>query len=98
MLPRQPLRFLLADDSGTRQLRLIEVKDSVTGAPTVTRNETLYSLNKPDAFILAIVEFLDDAAHRVHCLRQPFSREPDFGVNSVNDDFAELPSRAEAQG
>ena len=43
---------------------------------TVTRNEILYSLNKPEDFILAIVEFLDGDAHRVHYLRQPFQREP----------------------
>jgi hypothetical protein len=28
--------------------------------------------------------------------RQPFQREPDFGVTSVNYDFAELLARAEA--
>jgi len=66
---------------GTGKLRFIEVKGRVSGAPfiTVTRNEILYSLNKPDDFILAIVEFMDDDNHRVHYLRQPFHREPDFG-------------------
>ncbi|MGA7982310.1 MAG: DUF3883 domain-containing protein [Chromatiaceae bacterium] len=83
---------------GTGGLRFIEVKGRVSGAPTitVTRNEILYSLNKPDDFILAIVEFLDDETHRVHYLRQPFGREPDFGVTSVNYDFAELLARADA--
>ena len=59
---------------GTGKLRFIEVKGRVTGADTitVTRNEILYSLNKPDDFILAIVEFLDGDSHRVHYLRQPF--------------------------
>ncbi|SPF49799.1 Superfamily II DNA/RNA helicase, SNF2 family [Syntrophobacter sp. SbD1] len=82
---------------GTGKLRFIEVKGRVTGAPTitVTRNEILYSLNKPDDFILAIVEFLDGDSHRVHYLRQPFHREPDFGVTSVNYDFTELLARAE---
>jgi hypothetical protein len=28
--------------------------------------------------------------HRVRYLRQPFQREPDFGVTSVNYDFSEL--------
>lgn len=64
----------------------------------MTRNEILYSLNKPDDFVLAIVEFLDADTHRTHYLRQPFSREPDFGVTSVNYDFAELLARAEAPG
>lgn len=68
------------------------------GAPTitVTRNEILYSLNKPEDFILAIVGFLDGDSHRVHYIRQSFQREPDFGVTSVNYDFAELLLRAEA--
>jgi hypothetical protein len=82
----------------TGKLRFIEVKGRVTGAPTitVTRNEILYSLNKPEDFILAIVEFLDGDSQRVHYMRQPFQREPDFGVTSVNYDFAELLARAEA--
>jgi len=83
---------------GTGKLRFIEVKGRITGAPaiTVTRNEILYSLNKPEDFILAIVEFTGDDSHRVHYLRQPFQREPDFGASSVNYDFAELLARAEA--
>ena len=77
---------------GTGRLRFIEVKGRVSGAPTitVTRNEILYSLNKPDDFILAIVEFLDDEGHRVHYLRRPFQREPDFGVTSANYALTEL--------
>ncbi|MBZ0154711.1 MAG: DUF3883 domain-containing protein [Alphaproteobacteria bacterium] len=81
---------------GTGQLRFIEVKGRVSGASTitVTRNEILYSLNKPEDFILAIVEFMGDT-HRVHYIRQPFHREPDFGVTSVNYDFSELLAKAE---
>ncbi|MFZ2651785.1 MAG: helicase-related protein [Burkholderiaceae bacterium] len=83
---------------GTGKLRFIEVKGRVAGAPTitVTRNEILYSLNKPEDFILAIVEFTSDATHRAHYLRQPFQREPDFGVTSVNYDLADLILRASA--
>jgi hypothetical protein len=82
---------------GTGKLRFIEVKGRVTGAATitVTRNEILYSLNKPHDFILAIVEFTGDDSHQAHYIRQPFGREPDFGVTSVNYDFAELLARAE---
>ena len=77
---------------GTGKLRFIEVKGRVSGAETitVTKNEILYSLNKPEDFILAIVEFLPEGAHKVHYVRRPFKREPDFGVTSVNYDFAEL--------
>lgn len=82
---------------GTGRLRFLEVKGRVSGASTitVTRNEILYSLNKPDDFILAIVEF-DGNTERVHYLRKPFQREPDFGVTSVNYDFAGLIARAES--
>jgi superfamily II DNA or RNA helicase len=81
---------------GTGKLRFIEVKGRVSGAPTitVTRNEILYSLNKPDDFILAIVEFHPDGSHSTHYIRQPFQREPDFGVTSVNYNFSELLARA----
>jgi hypothetical protein len=80
---------------GTGKLRFIEVKGRVSSAPTitVTRNEILYSLNKPEDFILAIVEFFGDG-HRVHYVRDPFRCEPDFGVTSVNYSFSELLARA----
>lgn len=85
---------------GTGKLRFIEVKGRVEGAATitVTRNEILYSLNKPEDFILAIVEFMNDGSNRVYYLHQPFLREPDFGVTSVNYDFTELLARGEAPG
>ncbi len=40
------------------------------------------------------VHVVDGESHRVHYVRQPFQREPDFGVTSVNYDFAELLARA----
>ncbi|WP_369425230.1 DUF3883 domain-containing protein, partial [Methanothrix sp.] len=84
-------------DPRTGRLRFIEVKGRASGAKTltVTRNEILTSLNKPDDYILAIVEFLAGDEHRVHYIRRPFRREPDFGVTSVNYDFEELLARAE---
>ena len=85
---------------GTGKLRFIEVKGRVTGADTVTvtKNEILYSLNKPDDFILAMVEFLDDTQHRVRYLRRPFERSgitTDFNGASVDFPFAELLARAQ---
>jgi superfamily II DNA or RNA helicase len=84
-------------DARTGRLRFLEVKGRVSGAATitVTKNEILYSLNKPEDFILAIVEFMDGETHCVHYVRRPFLREPDFGVTSINYDFAELLTRAE---
>ncbi len=79
------------------RLRFIEVKGRVAGAATitVTRNEILYSFNKPEDFILAIVEFLEDGQHNVYYIRKPFSKEPDIIAASVNYDFKELLARAE---
>ena len=81
----------------TGTLRFIEVKGRRSDAETVTvtRNEILYSLNKPDDFILAIVEFRDDDTHRVHYVRQPFQREPDFDAASVNYTLKDLLAKAE---
>ena len=80
----------------TGRLRFIEVKGRVEGAPsiTVTRNEILFSLNKPDDYVLAIVEFRAAGGHKVHYLRRPFRREPDFGATGVLYDFADLLARA----
>jgi SNF2 family DNA or RNA helicase len=82
------------------RLRFIEVKGRVAGADTVTvtKNEILTSFNKPDDFILAMVEFLDTDTHRVHYLRRPFERSgvtTDFNGASVNFPFADLLARAE---
>lgn len=84
-------------DPKTGKLRFIEVKGRASGEQTLTvsRNEILYSLNTPDDFILGMVEFVQGGAHQVHYLRQPFQREPDFHVTSVNYNFPELLARAE---
>jgi SNF2 family DNA or RNA helicase len=76
---------------GTGKLRFIEVKGRVKGAETVTvtKNEILTALNKPDDFILAIVVVDDDEATTNYVTR-PFQREPDFGVTSVNYELAKL--------
>ncbi len=84
-------------DPGTGRLRFIEVKGRVATADhiTVTKNEILYSLNKPEQYILAIVEFLEGGNHHVHYVWEPFKREPDFGVTSINYDFVELRRRGQ---
>ena len=80
-------------------LRFIEVKGRVTGAKTVTvtKNEILTALNKPDDFILAIVEVDGDKSIPKY-IRRPFKIEPDFGVTSVNYDLSELLAKAEEPG
>jgi hypothetical protein len=100
-------------------LRLIEVKGRIAGAEmvTVTKNEILYALNKPDNFILALVrvpnaeEFTEGDAFKVsekkgaylveaggcvvRYVHQPFQREPDVGVGSVNYHWKELWEKGE---
>jgi hypothetical protein len=96
------------------ELRFIEVKGRIEGADTVTvtKNEILTALNKPEEFVLALVqvpkseEFKEGDAFRVAAskgeyrvtdeptivryVRQPFQKEPDFGVTSVNYHWREL--------
>lgn len=83
--------------AGDGRLRFIEVKGRVKGATTVTitKNEILTALNKPDAFILAICE-VDGEQATPRYVRQPFDREPDFAVTSVNYDLRKLLARGEA--
>jgi len=80
---------------GTGRLRFIEVKGRVAGAPfvTITKNEILTALNKPDEFILAI-GIIDGDNVDLHYVSCPFKREPDFGVTSVNYDLRELLAKA----
>jgi hypothetical protein len=80
----------------TGRLRFIEVKGRIAGAATVTltRNEILTALNKPDDFILALVEIDGDAVREPRYLRRPVHREPDFSATSVNYNLVELMERA----
>ena len=86
-------------DPATGKLRFIEVKGRRSDADTVTvtKNEVLYSLNKPDDFILALVLFGSggDDTPRVHYVRRPFQREPDFKAASVNYALKDLLASAE---
>jgi len=79
-------------DPETGKLRFLEVKGRISGASTitVTKNEILYSLNKPDDYILAIVEFLSDTEHRVHYVRRPFSNSVDFHVTEQRSSLSQL--------
>ncbi len=80
---------------GTGKLRFLELKVRAIGADTViiTCNEIMTALNKPDDFILTIVT-VEGAVADPRYARQPFQREPDFGVTSVNYRLADLLQRA----
>jgi hypothetical protein len=78
------------------RLRFIEVKGRHKDGKTitVTKNEILRALNKPDDFILAIVLVNGDEVAEPQYVRRPFQIEPDFGVTSVNYDVGELIARS----
>ncbi|MEO0968585.1 MAG: helicase-related protein, partial [Cyanobacteria bacterium J06639_18] len=77
-------------------LRFIEVKGRIVGAKTVTvtKNEIITALNKPDNFILAIVQVPPNESSTDNCeiryLQRPFQQEPDFAATSVNYNLQEL--------
>lgn len=81
-----------------RALRMIEVKGRKKGSTTVTvsKNEILTGLNKPDEFILAIVE-VDGNKTRTIYLKKPFKNAPDFTATSVNFDIVDLINNAEIE-
>jgi len=79
------------------KLRFIEVKGRVAGAltVTVTRNEILTALNKPEDFILAIGQ-VEDGQQKLVYIRRPFQQEPDFAVESINYNLQDLLAKGEA--
>jgi superfamily II DNA or RNA helicase len=79
----------IAFDEGC--LRFIEVKGRTKGSTTVTvtKNEVLTSLNKPDQYILAIVE-VDEIEVKATYLKGSFSTIPDEASTSINYDISLL--------
>lgn len=79
----------------TGRLRFIEVKGRNAEAETVTfsKNEILTGLNKPEDFIQAI-GLVSGESVDLQYVRQPFTREPDFGVTSVNYNLKEIMANA----
>ena len=76
---------------GECALRMIEVKGRAAGSTTVTvsHNEVMCALNRPDAFILALVE-VDGDVTRTTYIKRPFTNPPDYTVASTNYDIARL--------
>jgi SNF2 family DNA or RNA helicase len=77
-------------------LRFIEVKGRAKGADivTVSKNEILTAFNKPDEYILAIVE-VDGSNTKTAYLKKPFREHPDFAATSVNFNITELVGSSE---
>ena len=61
---------------------------------TVTKNEILTALNKPEEFILAIVE-VDNGRVRTVYLKKPFRSAPDFAATSVTYNIVDLMHHAD---
>ncbi|WP_455022247.1 helicase-related protein [Lancefieldella rimae] len=76
---------------GECALRMIEVKGRAAGSTTVTvsHNEVMCALNRPDSFILALVE-VDGDVTRTTYIKRPFTNPPDYTVASTNYDIARL--------
>ncbi len=82
---------------GEGKFLYIEVKGRRKDAETVTitKNEILTCLNKPEQFILAVVLVEKGVAEAPIYIKKPFGREPDFAVTSVNYNLKELIARGE---
>jgi hypothetical protein len=80
-------------DLVTGDLFFIEVKGRVAGAPTVTvtKNEILYGLNKPDSLMLALVS-VDGDETDVRYVARPYKGSEDafFETASVNYEWKKL--------
>lgn len=81
---------------GEGKIRFIEVKGRKSSATTVTisKNEILAGLNKPDDYYLAIamVDVEGDKGNVIQLdyAKSPFHREPDFAAIGVNYKIVEL--------
>lgn len=74
------------------RLRFIEVKGRTADADivTITKNEILTALNKPDDWQLAVVLVNGDVVGAPTYVARPFRKEPDFGAVSVNYELSKL--------
>lgn len=76
-------------------LRFVEVKGRIKGADTVTvtKNEVLTALNKPDNYFLAVVIVDGDTISPPLYVPRPFSKEPEFFMTTINCKIADLKLR-----
>jgi superfamily II DNA or RNA helicase len=98
---KENLGWDITSRTPSHDLRFIEVKGRAAGAKTVTvtRNEILTGFNKPEQWMLALVEVSEEgqAAEPVY-VRRPFESEPGWGVSSVNYDWGLLAAKGTAPG
>jgi hypothetical protein len=98
-MPRNNPGFdILSRDPGTGEIWFIEAKGRIRGAPTVTvtKNEILTGLNKPDRFLLALVA-VDGNDTDLRYVTRPFKGTEDvyFDTASVNFEWDKLWQRGQ---
>ena len=83
-------------DPKSGRLRFIEVKGRKAGADTITvyHTEILNGLNASEQFILAIVEIENGQPAEPRYVVNPFEREPEPGVVSINYNLSNLLARS----
>ena len=83
---------ILSFNPTSKSQRFIEVKGRIDGADNimVTRNEIITSLNKPEDYILAIVQVNQEFVHEPRYVWRPFEVEPAFGVTAQQFELAHL--------
>jgi hypothetical protein len=86
-------------DPATGHLRFVEVKGRIAGASiiTLTRNEILTALNKPDTWFLAIVSIEAGTARKPRYFKEPFRDGLEFATASMNIQISQLPQSSERQ-
>jgi hypothetical protein len=99
-MPRNNKGYDIESKDLDGRLWFIEVKGRVEGADTVTvtKSEIGVGRNKPDQFILALVEVPGDGQPQVWYLRRAFDGSGDlpFGAIRVTFDWKQLANRCEA--
>lgn len=101
-LSLRPGRFRSREESRDGdggKLRFIKVKGRSAGATSVavTSNEILTALNKPDDYVLAVMEVDGETASKPRYVNRPFSAEPDFRATSASYDLRRMPDAVKVQ-
>ena len=89
---KEKIGWDITSHTGNGEMLFIEVKGRQKDATTVTvsRNEVLTGLNKPENFILALVMVDGEQVAGPYYVQHVFSQNLDFSVTSVNCDIKKL--------
>ena len=89
---KEKIGWDITSHTGNGEMLFIEVKGRQKDATTVTvsRNEVLTGLNKPENFVLALVMVDGEQVDGPYYVQHVFSQNLDFSVTSVNCDVKKL--------